>query len=108
MTAHEAMNTRTATAAARAAIEGSTGRNKLAVVNTGCIPRKRPAVLRGPGGSEHREGDEGEEPGQVEVEPVRERQLEADQHCGRERRELKDGLAPRHEEDRDRADDERD
>src|SRR5918995_5017103 len=45
------------------------------------------------------EGDEGEEPGQVEVEPVGQHELEADQDRGGERGELQDRLAARHERD---------
>src|SRR5687768_16850532 len=40
------------------------------------------------------EGDEGEEPGEVEVEPVREHELEGDQDRAGERRELEDRLLP--------------
>src|SRR5687768_12954442 len=50
-------------------------------------------------GREHGEGDEGEEPGDVEVEPVRQHELEADQDRGGERGELQDRLAARHERD---------
>src|SRR5918995_1248278 len=51
------------------------------------------------------EGDEGEEPGQVEVEPVGQHKLEADQHRGGERGELQDRLLPRDEGDEQRAPD---
>src|SRR5688572_14476036 len=50
-------------------------------------------------GREDGEGDEGEEPGDVEVEPVRQHELERDQDGGGERGELQDRLSPRHESD---------
>src|SRR5919201_2087235 len=53
----------------------------------------------------HREGDEGEEPRDVEVEPVRQHELEADHERSRERRELERVLRPRDEEDGDRGGD---
>src|SRR6187551_3056172 len=64
---------------------------------------------RGAGtGRQEREGDEGEEPRDVEVEPVRQHELEADQHGGGERGELEDRLPPRHERNEQRAGDEKD
>src|ERR687898_79092 len=46
---------------------------------------------------EQGEGDEGEEPRDVEIEPVRQHELEADQGRRRQRRQLQDRLPPRHE-----------
>src|SRR6187399_1227607 len=51
------------------------------------------------------EGDEGEEPWDVEVEPVRQYKLEADQDRGGERGELENRLLPRHERGQDRTGD---
>src|SRR5687767_9690423 len=48
-------------------------------------------------GREHGEGDKGEEPRDVEVEPVRQHELEADQDGGGERGQLQDRLPARHE-----------
>src|SRR5215207_1830307 len=48
---------------------------------------------------EDREGDEGEEPWDVEIEPVRQHELESDQDGGGQRSELQDRLAPRQERD---------
>src|SRR5205814_10248163 len=56
------------------------------------------------GRREHREGCEREEPRQVEVEPVRQHQLEAEQQGGGERGQLERRLAARDEVDGDRAD----
>src|SRR5688500_9674375 len=50
---------------------------------------------------EQGEGDEGEEPRDVEVEPVREHELEADQDRTGERGDLKRRLRPREEVDGD-------
>src|SRR5688500_19840498 len=55
---------------------------------------------------EQGEGDEGEEPRDVEVEPVRQHELEADQDRGRQRGQLEDRLPPRDEGDEERARDE--
>src|SRR5918995_5386326 len=52
------------------------------------------------------EGDEGEEPGQVEVEPVGQHELEPDQDRGGERGELQDRLLARAEGDEQRTADE--
>src|SRR6187551_3138906 len=49
--------------------------------------------------NQHCEGDKGEEPGDVEVEPVRQHDLEADQDGGCERGELQDRLPARQESD---------
>src|SRR5713101_1897124 len=49
---------------------------------------------------ERRVRDEREEPGDVEVEPVRQHELEAEQQDARQRGELKRRLAPRHERER--------
>src|SRR6185295_1327367 len=57
---------------------------------------------------EHREGDEGEEPWDVEIEPVRQHDLEADQHRCSQRSELQDRLAPRDERHEQRAPDQQD
>src|SRR5687768_16868204 len=54
-------------------------------------------------GEEDGEDDEGEEPGDVEVEPVGQHELEADQDGGRERGQLEDRLPARHERDQHRA-----
>src|SRR5688572_13324786 len=51
------------------------------------------------------EGHEREEPRDVEIEPVREHELEADQHGRGEGRELKRRAPPRHERERERAHD---
>src|SRR6186713_1446270 len=51
------------------------------------------------------EGDEGEEPRDIEIKPVRQHKLEADQDRGGERGELEDRLLPRHERGQDRAGD---
>src|ERR671931_533462 len=58
-----------------------------------------------PGRGEDREGDEGEEPRDVEVEPVRQHELEADHERSRQRCELERVLPPGDEEDRDRGGD---
>src|SRR6185436_16842070 len=55
---------------------------------------------------EHREGDEGEEPRDVEIEPVGQHELEADQDGRGEGGELQDRLPPRHERDEHGASDE--
>src|SRR3954470_9201288 len=57
---------------------------------------------------EHGEGGEREEPRQVEVEPVRQHDLEAEQQRGGERGELERRLAARDEVDGDRSEQERD
>src|ERR687897_292208 len=49
------------------------------------------------------ESDEGEEPGDVQIEPVRQHELEADQDGGGERRELQDRLPAGHEREQHRA-----
>src|SRR4051812_38191706 len=59
------------------------------------------------GRREHGEGGEREEPRQVEVEPVRQHDLEAEQQRGGERGELERRLAPRDEVDGDRAEQQR-
>src|SRR4249919_2455973 len=51
------------------------------------------------------EGDEGEEPRDVEIEPVRQRELEADQERGGDRSQLQDRLTARHEGGQDRSGD---
>src|SRR5256885_13190903 len=53
---------------------------------------------------EGHEGDEGEEPGQVEIEPVGQHQLETDQQSCGQRRQLAYRLSSRHEVHDDRAD----
>ena len=78
------------------------------------LSRQRPALLRrahavpGPRRESHRngkghEGDEGEEPGQVEKEPVGQHQLETDQQSCGQRRQLAHRLSSRHEVHADRA-----
>src|SRR5918995_2732287 len=52
---------------------------------------------------EQGEGDEGEEPRDVEIEPVRQHELEADQDCGGEGGELQDRLPAGHEGEEHRA-----
>src|SRR5215207_4969313 len=52
---------------------------------------------------EHGEGDEGEEPRDVEIEPVRQHELEPDQDCGGEGGELQDRLPTGHEREEHRA-----
>src|SRR5918995_6155743 len=56
-------------------------------------------------GREHGEGDEGEEPGDVEIEPMRQHELERDQDGGRECGELQDRLPARHKRDQQRPGD---
>src|SRR5438094_10615615 len=59
-------------------------------------------------GSEHSERREGEEPRQVQVGPMRQHELEAEQQRGGERGELERRLPARHEVGRYRADYEQD
>src|SRR3954451_14145641 len=54
-------------------------------------------------GGQQGEGGEGEEPRDVEIEPVRQHELEADQQRGRERGELQLVLHSRHEVEEERA-----
>src|SRR5262245_66646672 len=92
-TAHATRNSAHATSAAAKAKPASAGRDELAlsVVMRGHSLHARTA------GGQHDEGHEGEEPRDVEVEPVGQRQLEADQDgCG-ESGELEWSLAPRDE-----------
>src|SRR3954466_3396776 len=59
-------------------------------------------------GGQQGEGGEGEEPRDVEVEPVRQHQLESDQQGGRERGQLELVLHLRNEVDDERAEQEQD
>src|SRR5438132_12262078 len=86
--AHAPTNRATATSAAATTCP-SAGRLRLRIcTTTGC---------------EEGERDEGEEPRAVEIEPVRQHELEADQQRGRESRELERRLAAREARERDRA-----
>src|SRR5689334_19205282 len=94
--------TTAATSVAAAAKPASAGRDELAL---GVVMSRRrldaPAA-----GRQHGERHEREEPRDVEVEPVRQGELEADQDRSGKGPELQRSLAPRHEVARDRAGDE--
>src|SRR5438067_1122808 len=79
----------------------SAGRDQLASLSTTLDSRlgRETVPLR----RQHDEREEREEPRKVEVEPVGQDELEADQKRGGERRELEWRLAPGQEVDRDRA-----
>src|SRR5438128_12417644 len=79
-----------ATSVAATANGGSTGRDQLA--GSVLIRGSRLGPPRGTG-CQHDERGEGEEPGDVEVEPVREGELEADQDGRGQRGELERRLA---------------
>src|SRR3990170_1988306 len=70
-------------------------RNKAAASAAATSVNRRDAGT----GREDGEADEGEEPGDIEVEPVRQHELERDQDGGGKRGELQDRLPPRHERD---------
>src|SRR4029077_9917155 len=94
-------NTASATNPAASASRRSAGRDQRS-----CVVLNRNRGLGGYGLALDRQNDqrdEGEEPGQVEVEPVRQHELEADQQGGGQRGELPRRLPPRHEVDGDRA-----
>src|SRR5437588_5358756 len=100
---HAARKTPAATSAASAAGRPSAGRDQLA---DGASTRL--LLLHGHrhrDRSEERERDEREEPRDVEVEPVRQHELEAYEERSREGGELKGGLAAGEERGGDRADD---
>src|SRR5262245_60092593 len=80
----------------------SAGRDELAL----SVVMRRNSLHAPAAGGQHDEGDEREEPRDVEVEPVRQRELEADQHGGGERGELERRLAARDEVAGDRPRDE--
>src|SRR5688500_900543 len=63
------------------------------------LVNRRDAITR----AQHGEGDEGEEPGDVEVEPVREHELEPDQDRAGQGRELERRLVPGEEREGERA-----
>src|SRR5262245_29824569 len=78
---------------------GSDQRSCVVLTRNGDLDRCRLAF-----GRQDDERDEGEEPGQVQVEPVRQHELEADQQERRERGQLADALSSRYEVDGDRGD----
>src|SRR5947207_14091321 len=84
----------TATSVAATANGGSAGRDQLA--RSVLIRGSRLGPPRGAGRHDDERG-EGEEPRDVEVEPVREGELEADQQGRGEGGELEWSLPPRHE-----------
>src|SRR5512132_1950290 len=96
-------NSTPATSVAATAKPVSAGRDELAL----SVVMRRNSLHAPAAGGQHDERDEGEEPRYVEVEPVRQGQLEADQDGGGERGELERSLAPRHEVASDRAYDEK-
>src|SRR3954453_9332094 len=97
--AHEIVRRTTPNASAAASRLGSARGNECSrpVLKLG----RRPRFLSG-GGRQHRrreegDGNEGEEPRDVEVEPVGENELEADEERGRERGDLQLVLHPGYE-----------
>src|SRR5438094_5287219 len=96
---HEAKKRTIANAAAAAAAPGLAGGNQLrertfiALSLDDRFPRRR--------GRQGRVRNEWEEPRDVEVEPVRQHELEAEQQHAGQRRELERRLAPRNERERD-------
>src|SRR6478609_5075824 len=95
-------NSAHATSVAAKAKPVSAGRNELAV----SVVMRRRSLYAPAAGNKHDEGDEGEEPRDVEVEPVRQRELEADQDGRGQGGQLERRLAPRDEVAGDRARDE--
>src|SRR5439155_27060297 len=93
-------NSTVAASAATTAIQASAGRDQLA-----CRAITRSRLLRPPPSARRQddEGDEREEPGDVEVEPVRQGQLEPHEHGGGQSCELQGRFPLRDEVARERA-----
>src|SRR5205807_6141458 len=93
-----------ARATASATRRPSAGRDQLASLSI--TLRRRLGREAVPLLSQHDERDEREEPREIEVEPVRQNELEADEQRRGQRGELERRLAARQEVDRNRAHDE--
>src|SRR5262249_37758107 len=101
-TAHATRKSAHATSVAAKAKPASAGRDELAL----SVVMRRNSLHARTAGGQHDEGHEREEPRDVEVEPVGQGQLEAEQDGRGQGGELERRLAPRDEVARDRADDE--